>query len=179
MTLTAPVRRFVRRLIGWQDTEEDIVQNVFVSLYYNMHRIQPVENLRPYLFRMVRNACYDELRSQRRFESVDLDEEPQRVWLTFTGNAALDDQPEEAAHWVLLQMEVEQAIQQLPEAQRQTLLLYAYEELSYAEIAVAMDVNIGTVKSRLFNAKKMLRRLLRPQTVQLLDTELGDQDVEL
>ena len=176
--LESSIRRFIRRLIGTQDSEDDIVQSVFIALYYNMRHIDPVENLRPYVFRMVRNRCYDELRRQRRYEIVSLDDEPR---LSFTSASDIDSQPEEAAHWLLLHLEVKEAIDRLPELQRQTLILFAEEDLSYAEIAMVMDTNIGTVKSRLHHAKKTLRRLLRPQTLQVLEAELqqGESDVRL
>ncbi len=178
MRLESSIRRFIRRLIGTQDSEDDIIQSVFIALYYNMRHIDPVENLRPYVFRMVRNRCYDELRRQRRYEIVSLDDEPR---LSFTSASDIDSQPEEAAHWLLLHLEVKEAIDRLPELQRQTLILFAEEDLSYAEIAMVMDTNIGTVKSRLHHAKKTLRRLLRPQTLQVLEAELqqGESDVRL
>jgi RNA polymerase sigma factor (sigma-70 family) len=62
--LQGPIRRFVRRLIGNAETVDDIVQLTFISLHRNLHRINPVENLRPYLFRIARNHSWDELRKQ-------------------------------------------------------------------------------------------------------------------
>jgi RNA polymerase sigma-70 factor, ECF subfamily len=172
--LEMPVRRFIRRLVGNIDAEDDIVQEVFIAFFYNMQRIDPVENLRPYLFRIVRNAVYDELRAQGRFKSVSLDdEETEHVWLSLTKADDIESQPEEVAHWLLLHLEVKEAIDRMPELQRQTLrqtlILYSDEQLSYAEIALAMDTNIGTVKSRLFHAKKLLRQMLRPETLQALE----------
>jgi len=172
--LESSIRRFIRRLIGLSDAEDDIVQNVFISLYYNIQRIDPVENLRPYLFRMVRNRCYDELRSQRRYETLSLDDESDGARLSFTTASDINSQPEEVAHWLLLHLEVKEAIDRLPELQRQTLILFSEEELSYAEIALVMETNIGTVKSRLHHAKKSLRRLLRPQTLQILEIEFEE-----
>ncbi|CAG0997786.1 ECF RNA polymerase sigma factor SigW [Anaerolineae bacterium] len=168
--LEPPIRRFVRRLIGYHDAEDDIVQTVFIALYRSMNRIDPIENLRPYVYRMARNRCYDELRSQGRFQKVSLDDEPTELWVSFT---AQDQQPhsEDVAHWLLLQLEVREAMDRLPELQRQTLILYSEEEMSYVEIAEAMNTSIGTVKSRLFYAKKTLRQLLRPETVSALDME--------
>lgn len=169
--LEPPIRRFIRRLIGYHDAEDDIVQTVFISLYRNMHRIDPVENLRPYVYRMVRNRCYDELRSQGRYQKISLDDEPAEMWVSFT--AAQDETPhsEDVAHWLLLHLEVREAIDRLPELQRQTLILYAEEEMSYVEIAEAMNCSIGTVKSRLFYAKRTLRQLVRPETLKALEAE--------
>jgi RNA polymerase sigma factor (sigma-70 family) len=172
--LEGSIRRFIRRLIGPSDAEDDIVQNVFIALYYNIKKIEPIENLRPYLYRMVRNRCYDELRNQRRYDSFSLDDDNAR--LSFTTASDIDSQPEEAAHWLLLHLEVKEAIDHLPELQRQTLILFSEESLSYAEIAIAMDTNIGTVKSRLHHAKQGLRRLLRPQTLKVLELQQGDSN---
>lgn len=169
--LEPPIRRFVRRLIGYHHAEDDIVQTVFIALYRNMHRIDPVSNLRPYVYRMARNRCYDELRSQGRFQKVSMDDEPAELWVSFTAVDEQGPESEDVAHWLLLQLEVREAIDRLPELQRQTLILYAEEEMSYAEIAEAMKTSIGTVKSRLFYAKKTLRQLVRPETLQALEAE--------
>ena len=120
---------------------------------------------------MVRNRCYDELRSQGRFQKLSLDDEPVELWVSFTATHDHVPESEEVAHWVLLNFEVREAMDRLPELQRQTLILYSEEEMSYAEIAEAMNSSIGTVKSRLFYAKKTLRHLLRPETVAALDAE--------
>ena len=80
--------------------------------------------------------------------------------------------PEDVAHWLMLHMEVQEAMDQLPELQRQTLILYAEEGLSYAEIAEVMNTSIGTVKSRLYYAKRQLRKLLHPDTLRALDEDL-------
>jgi len=169
--LDSPIRRFIWRLVGTQDAEDDIVQDSLIALYLNLDRIQPVENLRPYLFRIVRNRCYDMLRKNGRFEQMSLDDEPVETWVSLHEAPLAGSQPEEVTHWLLLQMEVQQAMERLPELQRQTLILYSEESLSYQEIAEAMNCSIGTVKSRLFYAKKTLRQLISPETLQVLEAE--------
>ena len=72
------------------------------------------------------------------------------VTLEVTRAGVTEGQPEEVAHWLLLRLEVQAAMNKLPELQRQTLILHAEEGLAYQEIAEAMDTSIGTVKSRLF-----------------------------
>ena len=57
--------------------------------------------------------------------------------------------------------QVEEAVDRLPELQRQALLLYWKEELSYTEIAEATGTNIGTVKSRLFRARDAVKDCLK------------------
>jgi len=170
--LDSPMRRFVWRLIGTSIEEDDIVQDSMIALFLNLDRIQPAEKLRPYLFRIVRNRCYDLLRKRRRFDPVSLDDELTEMWASLHEQTA-SDQPEEVAHWLMLRLEVETAMRRLPELQRQTLILFAEENLTYEEIAEAMDTSIGTVKSRLFYAKRTLRQLVSAETQALLAAEFG------
>lgn len=170
--LTPAIRRFVWRLVGDHDEQEDVIQDSLIALYLNLDRVQPIEKLRPYLFRIVRNRCYDLLRKRRRREQISLDDEPVELWASL--EAAQDEQPpDEATHWLLLRAEVMTAVDRLPELQRQALILYAEENLSYAEIAEVMQTSLGTIKSRIFHAKQLLRRRLRPETVQHLESEFG------
>ncbi len=173
LKLEMPVRRFIRRLIGTSDAEDDITQDVFIKLHHKLHRIQPEQGVRPYLYRMVRNRTYDELRRIGRYEVVSLDEEPVEAYASFQNLPDDGEAPDETAHWLLIQLEVREAMERLPELQRQALILFSEEGLTYNEIAAAMETSIGTIKSRLFHAKQNLRRLLRPETLQALDAEFA------
>lgn len=172
------IQRFVRRITG-QDDAEDIAQETFITLFKHLHDIDPPEKLRPYLFRVARNRCYDVLRKRQRYESVTLDEEPAEA-LASTLHHQENIQPEDAAHWVLLMIEVQDVIDKLPESQRQALIMYAEEGLSYGEIAEIMGCSLGTIKSRLFYAKRTLRQRLHPDTLAALessfDAEHGDDE---
>src|SRR5512134_32769 len=125
--LDGPIRRFIWRLIGTNDSEDDIVQDSLIALYLNLDRIQPAEKLRPYLFRIVRNRCYDLLRKKRRYQQMSLDEEPVEIWASLSEPDC--DEPESITHWLMVNMEVQAAISRLPELQRQTLILYSEENL--------------------------------------------------
>ncbi len=177
MALEPPVRRFIRRLIGVHDLEDDLVQVVFIALFQHLKRIDPPEHLRPYVYRMARNRCYDELRRQGRYRSLSLDDEAVEVRVSYAG-ANDAPSPEDAAYWLLLQLEVREAMEQLPELQREALILYSEEEMTYAEIAAAMNTSLGTIKSRIHHAKKSLRRLLRPETLHALDQAFASENAD-
>jgi RNA polymerase sigma-70 factor (ECF subfamily) len=160
------VWRFIARLIGEAEAD-DIAQVTFIKFYRNLARIDPPEAMRAYLFKIARNSCTDLLRSQGRYTVDELDEtNAPRARVTFSGSTPA---PEDATHWLLLLMDVRAAMNDLPELQRQTLILYAEEKLSIEEIAGVMDTQPGTVKSRLHHARKTLRRLLPPGTVAALE----------
>jgi RNA polymerase sigma factor (sigma-70 family) len=170
------IYRFVNRLVGGGDEVDDILQLTFIALYRNLHRIDPVENLRPYVFKIARNRCTDALRSQGRYEITELVDNsayPSRIAF-----ASKPQRPEDSVHWLLVMMEVREVMQKLPELQRQTLILYAEENLSINEIALVMETQPGTVKSRLHHARKMLRRLLHPETQQAIGTLFETEETQ-
>ena len=171
--LSPPLLRFIQRIVGYGQESEDLLQDSFVALWVHLPEIDP-ERLRPYAFRIARNRCYDLLRREGRGggPALDADPGPGGAPLELADPRAVA--PDEAAHWVLLHLEVQAALDRLPPSQRQTLTLYTEAELTYQEIAEVMDVQIGTVRSRLFHARKNLRGLLRPQTLLALYDEFGD-----
>lgn len=162
--LEPEVSRFVRRLLNDDLTCDDVVQETFLTLFIHLSDITPPEKLRPYVFRVARNACYDLMRVWGRRPGVSLDDDHAHERIAFdlhdVGTA-----PDEFTHWLLLSLEVREAIDRLPEHQRQTLILFCEEEMSHAEISDIMGVSVGTVKSRLFHAKKSLRGLVRPEVL--------------
>ena len=169
--LNPSVRRFVRRLVGISEAEDDIVQDAFLALYMNLERLKSSEHLRPFLFRIVRNRCYDTLRRQGRFRFVPLDAASQDSTVNPSFLTDRRKQPDEQLHWRLLYSEVQKAIDRLPEIQRQAIILYGEENLTYAQIAEAMATDIGTVKSRIFYGRKNLRNLLMPEILEALGIE--------
>lgn len=176
--LEAPITRFVRRLVGQLQAAEDIVQDTFLALYVNLSKVKPDENVRPYVYRIARNRCYDLLRRQGRYEYLSLDDDtPTTVRISFDlAEQQGETPPDEVAHWLLLYLEVQEAMENLPELQRQALILHSEEHMTYAEIAEVMDVSVGTVKSRLHQAKKRLKALLRPETMAAINYEFYEDD---
>jgi len=156
----ARIRHFASRMIHNHEVD-DIVQRAFIALYINLERIEPVEKLLPFLYRVTRNLCYDSLRQYYRRDEMDIEDCDYRL-------ATSTISPEDKAHWSLLLEEVRKHIDCLPEIQRDTLILYVEENLSHAEIADIMNTEIGTVKSRIFYARKLLRQMLSPDLLEIL-----------
>lgn len=170
--LEPDIRRYVQRKIYDSYTVDDVLQEVFLAFYQNLYRIDPVENLRPYIFRIARNKCYDDLRKLEKNDDVSLDDEPVQMRVSFS-ESHHQPKPDDLTHWMLLHLEVQAAMEQLPDNQREALVLYSEEQMSYAEIAEIMDCSIGTVKSRLYYAKKNLRGLMKQETLDVLDEEFA------
>ncbi|HEY3283136.1 MAG TPA: RNA polymerase sigma factor [Armatimonadota bacterium] len=165
--LEPSLRHFVRRLVGPGLDPEDILQEAFIALHLNRQRIDPELGPRPFLYRIVRNRCYDELRRRGRYrvQSLDgADGEPGVEELV----RDLQPGPEAALVRGLAQTELRHAMDRLPEPQRQALILYGEEDLSYAEVAAVLGTDVGTVKSRIHYGRKSLLRHTSPWALEAL-----------
>jgi RNA polymerase sigma-70 factor, ECF subfamily len=149
------------RALGNMAQAEDTAQDIFVKVFQNLRGYRFEQPFIHWLHRVTSNAIVDALR--RRRPLLSLDARPQLP--------AGDDDPQR----VLLERDLAQrlaaAVARLPRPYRTTLILRAYHELSYEEIAATLGIPLGTVMSRLHNAKEILRKSLRDQ----LETEDGRQ----
>lgn len=145
--------KFSYRLLGSVEAAEDVTHDCFLSLIRDPGRYDPRRaSLRNYLYGAARNQAHKQFNYFNRTAAIDeLDEEA--VW------AADDDQMRRMLDEEL-STQVEKAIGSLPPLQREALLLFEYEDLSLAEIADIVDADVGTVKSRLFRARELMRQRL-------------------
>lgn len=144
----------VYRLCGDAFLAEDAAQEAFLRAWLNLPSYHPQSPLRYWLYRIAVNAALDILR--KRSESRLEEEEWQMVGDPAAGPEALAIAHEEASRF-------QQAIALLPEAARSVLVLREYGGLSYQEIALVLDIPLGTVMSRLNYARNRLRELLKEE----------------
>jgi RNA polymerase sigma-70 factor (ECF subfamily) len=158
--LLPSVERFVCRLIGVREEVQDITREALLALWISIRRMDRPEAMLPFAYRVARNKAYDVLRVQGRFNIIDTLTEAGDATVYHVPDAAAG--PEETTLRLALWREVQAAMERLPELQRQTLILYAEEDFTYQQIAEAMATDLGTVRSRLFHARRNLLRHLRP-----------------
>jgi RNA polymerase sigma-70 factor (sigma-E family) len=136
-------------LVGDRASAEDIVQDAFLGLYRRWDRLPDTSAPLAYVRTSVVNGCRTALRRRSRASQV--------------GNFA--EPPAESAEAVALlseeQREVAGALRRLPERQREALVLRYYLDLSEAEIATAMGISRGTVKSATSRALAAVGRTVR------------------
>ena len=139
------IHRFVAWSIGREEAD-DAAQDVFVEAYRSLASWNRRSTFRTWLYGVARNVCRHHARAMtKRPETRDL--------------ASLPDSASEPLQHLAASREtatLQAAIARLPEEQRMTLLLRAWEGLSYDEIAATTDVPKGTVRSRLHNARRTL-----------------------
>jgi RNA polymerase sigma factor (sigma-70 family) len=159
------VYRRAYSMLGDSASAEDVTQNTFIKVYRNLHSFRGGE-FRVWLFRIVTNACYDELRRRKRharLRPVSIDTQ-----LNEYNHGENLVAPDLTAEERFEQMELSAAIQCcldiMPEAQRLPLVLVDILEMDYSEAATYIGIPVGTLKSRLWRARSQLRTLLEYNT---------------
>ncbi|HPO18967.1 MAG TPA: sigma-70 family RNA polymerase sigma factor [Rubrivivax sp.] len=142
------VFRFVLRMTGSRDEAMDLTQDTFIKAWQALPRWEPQAQFRTWLFQIARNAALDLLRRREALRFVPLED----------GAGFIAPQPgpdEQFAQRQRLGL-LDAALRQLPPEQREVLLLREIEQLSYAQIAAVLQVQEGTVKSRIARARAAL-----------------------
>ena len=144
------VFRFAYRMVGSETVAQDLAQECFLSLLQSRVRFNGDRaSLKTYLYGMVRNMARRHFRQAGLEVSLDDCEEPPALMIG-----------EENVLQQEISATVQRAIARLPLLQREALLLFEYEDLSLDEIARILEIDAGTVKSRLYRARENLRRML-------------------
>ena len=151
----ASLYRYARALSGDASEAEDLVQEACKRALAAPNKPSPLTagRTRAWLFRIVRNIWLNEIRRRSRRAESELPEEASLESAAPAPDALLARK--------LLQYEVRQAIDSLPESFREVLVLRELEDLSYDQIAEILDCPAGTVMSRLARARSRLRLSLR------------------
>jgi RNA polymerase sigma-70 factor, ECF subfamily len=146
----------------WQD-RSDLAQEVWIRVYRNVGRLNEPEKFKGWLSRIATNLFYDELRKRKRVRppiSIDAPhalEDGEREWEI----AADKPGPEEELATGEFYDRLREAIAELPEVFRTTIVLREIEGMAYEEIAEITGVSLGTVKSRIARARYRLQTELQ------------------
>jgi RNA polymerase sigma factor (sigma-70 family) len=145
-TWSGPLLQHVQRVAG-RDIADDVAQEVWLRALRGIVRLRDGAKLRPWLFGVAHHVLMDRLR------------------LRYAENEALDgianEPAAEASGWSEPLELLDDRLTQLPVVERETLSLFYLEELSLLRIAEIQGVPTGTVKSRLFRARAMLRQSMQ------------------
>lgn len=152
---------FLFRFLGSKAAAEDVFQDTFLQIHLRAERFELDRQLKPWLFTIAANKARDHLRRNRRHANVSLDAPaPGGNGSNGSGGGttfvdlmqAQTAQPDESLTAQEKQQMVRQVIDSLPEHQREVLVLAYFNQLAYKDMADALDVPLGTIKSRLHAA---------------------------
>lgn len=143
--------RFSQRIVGDQETAEDVVQEVVIKLWNQRDKRGEYQNLEAYCMRLTKNLSIDKTRAKHQ-QNVSLEQAPTPVQQSHTPY-------QQAAHNDTLQ-HIARYMQQLPEKQRLVMQLRDVEGMDYKSIADVLEMPLAQVKVNLFRARKTIRQQL-------------------
>jgi RNA polymerase sigma-70 factor (ECF subfamily) len=142
------MRAFAISLCGNRDRADDLVQEALVKAWNHLESFEQGTNLKAWLFTILRNAYFSELRKTKR-EVADADGQ-------LAGRLSVP--PEQQGHLDLV--DLNRALSQLPPDQREALILVGAEGFSYEDAASISGCAVGTVKSRVNRARTKIAELM-------------------
>ena len=144
------------RMCGSADEAADIAQEAFLAAWRGLPSFRGEAGFATWLYRLTSNAAIDYLRRQKKQRGdMSLDDEELGLDAVDSGPS-----PQETAEGSELRSAVAAGLNQLSEGHRQVLVLREIQGLSYEEIASVLELDIGTVKSRISRARSSLRKIL-------------------
>jgi RNA polymerase sigma-70 factor, ECF subfamily len=165
-----PVLHRVARALARNDADaEDIVQETYLRAYRHWHTFDPTTDCRKWLIAICRHALYDLKRRERDIHAVDDTELESLAAVRIHKSAVVAGLGDMYAR-IDLGPAIMKALSMLDPVFREVVVLSDVEGYSYEEIAVALDIPIGTVRSRLYRGRRHLQEALM---VYAMDAGLG------
>ncbi len=157
----AGLLRYAKTLLPYPtDAAEDVVADLFCTIWTSRAQLNVQGSLASYLYAAVKHRSYDKLRQQRRAIIAAEDDLPD------TQPEAAHLQPDQLLDFQELNEHLLQLIERLPERTRQVFQLHRDSGLTYEEIAALLAISINSVKTHMFRALRFLKSALYASGVQ-------------
>ena len=143
-----PLTNYLYRLCGNRARSEDLLQDAFLRLWKAAPTYEPSAKVSTYIFRIAHNLFLNDAarRREKALESME---------------AETRSDPGSDLNRREVVSQVQRAIEELPDGEREVLLLSEYNGFKYAEISEILGIPVGTVKSRMFSAVQKLKEALK------------------
>ena len=140
---------YVYRLLGEKEDAEDVVQELFLTLWNNRKKIAIVENVSGYLYKMARNLALNHIRTQTNYKTVLENREEQLPYY--------EENPLETEEF---RMALYDCINLLPGRCKEVLLLHRVKGLKQKEIADQLSISVKTIKNQIWTSLQRLKKCL-------------------
>lgn len=149
--------RYGRKFLASKDDRADLVQDVFLKAYQNIHDFDAKLSFSSWIYRIAHNVFIDALRKQTRRPLLFVDFD------TFLYHPTYED-PQHPMHEVAMIREMlEKGLEKLDQKYREVLVLYYYEEQSYKEIAEILSIPVSTVSIRMKRGREALEKIIHTE----------------
>ena len=150
---------FSRNYVKDKQIAENVVQDVFVSVWQNRTNLDPTKMIKAYLFTAVKNNSLKHLRHLNT-ENKEIEDN-----LPYTYDY---ERPDKKLDEKEMELKIHQAIDELPEKCMEIFKMNRFENLKYAEIASILDISVKTVETQMGRALKKLRERLKPFLIMIV-----------
>jgi RNA polymerase sigma-70 factor (ECF subfamily) len=154
-----------RRILGNDPDAEDATQEALIAIVRGLAGYDGRSSFSTWAYRVATNAALDELRRRRRRPAPGLSETPDAATSAdrFTARFLAGEPWIDPADTVSARLDVDAALQQIPEDQRAAVVLRDLLDLDYAQIADVLSIPVGTVRSRIARGRAAIASLLEPE----------------
>lgn len=149
------IRAIIKKMTG--SNNEDLEQEVYIRTWRSFSRYQEEGKLGQWIGVITANLCRDYFKSKAQLAAAKQSTDDEVL-----DNIAATDNPETIFDARTRQKIILKAVNSLPAKMREVVILHEFEDYSCGQIAQKLKISEGTVKSRLFNARKILAQVLKP-----------------
>ncbi len=143
----------VRRLVGEHEDANDILQNVLLKVYRNIHNFKGKAQLYTWLYRIATNETLTFLNKKKKKNAISLEQEMTNLAHTLQADEYFDGSA--------AQLKLQQAILGLPEKQKLVFLMRYFEGLPYQEMAIILETSVGGLKASYHHAVKKIEAFIK------------------
>ncbi|GEN46408.1 sigma-70 family RNA polymerase sigma factor [Alkalibacillus haloalkaliphilus] len=150
--------RHCYRVLGCFYDAEEVTQETFLKVYQNLYKFNEIKQVKPWLFRIATNLCIDKMRKKKPLAILDqaIKGSEYATRLDQVEGQALN--PEESVITNERDEQIWDYIKALPPKYRSVILLRYFQEFSINEISITLNIPVGTVKTRIYRGKEVLKK---------------------
>ncbi len=149
------IKTIIKNITG--NYNEDLEQEVYIKAWKNQDKYKEKNNFAAWIYKIAQNTSKDFLKSAYVRNQKNTEDDEDKLLLVKDSK----QNPESSFNAKLRQKRIIEAIEKLPAKQREVIVLYDMHDMSYEDIAKKINCPVGTVRSRLYNARKELAEKLR------------------
>ena len=152
-TYFAPLCKFVNKMVHDQALAEDIIQETFIRIWNSRENLDTTKSIKSYLYKIAYNYTLNHLEKQKNFTMHDYSEVDKKYQSAHADEQIINHE---------LQYKAAEALNSLPVKCRAVFIMCRHENMTYQEVADAMEISVKTVENQMGKALKSLRQQLSP-----------------